>query len=84
MERYPNLKEEVGGSIPALKSPLYLTKTWRWYVGLLSQKEKEKRLQGKLPIILEESMEYISTSQGRTGMGTDQLDLGTLGFRPNR
>jgi hypothetical protein len=27
VERYPNLKEEVGGSIqfPAMKSPLYLT-----------------------------------------------------------
>ena len=36
VERYPNLKEEVGGSIPAVKSPLYLTETWRWFVSLLS------------------------------------------------
>ena len=26
-ERYPNLKEEVGGLIPIVKSPLYLTTT---------------------------------------------------------
>ena len=27
VERYPNLKEEVDGSIMAVKSPLYLTRT---------------------------------------------------------
>jgi hypothetical protein len=50
VERYPNLKEEVGGSIPGceISSPLCLTEDlpggqlphvlWRWHVGLLSKK----------------------------------------------
>jgi hypothetical protein len=48
VERYPNLKQEVGGSNPAMKSPLYRMENfpddqlplvlWRWHVGLLSQK----------------------------------------------
>ena len=41
VERYSYLKEEVVGPIPAVKSPLYLTETWRWPIGLLSQKERK-------------------------------------------
>ena len=37
------LRERLAVRLPAMKSPLYLTKTWRWLVGLLSKKEKEKR-----------------------------------------
>ena len=53
VERYPNLKEEVGGSILVVKSPLYLIEhfpsgqlplvLWRQHVGLLSQKKKKKK-----------------------------------------
>ena len=56
VERYPNLKEEVGGSISAMKSPIYLTKNlpggqlphmlWCWLVGLLSQKKFENKNSG--------------------------------------
>ena len=52
VEGYPNLKEEVGGSNLAVKSPLYLTENlpvgelppvvWCWPIGLLSQKKKKK------------------------------------------
>ena len=41
MDRYPNHKEEVGGSIPDCESPLYLIETWRWHVGVLSQNKKK-------------------------------------------
>ena len=36
--RYPNLKEEVGGSIPGREISSLLEKTWRWSGGLQSQK----------------------------------------------
>ena len=49
VERYPNLKEEVGSSNLDCESPLYMTGNlsggqlppvlWRWHVGLLSQKK---------------------------------------------
>jgi hypothetical protein len=53
VDKYPNLKEEVGGSrFPAVKPPLNLTENLsggqlppmlrRWHVGLLSQKNKNK------------------------------------------
>ena len=48
VERYSYLKEEVVGPIPAVKSPLYLTETWRWPIGLLSQK-REKNTQRLTP-----------------------------------
>ena len=35
VEGYPNLKEEVGGSIPAMKSPLYMTETYQVVTCLL-------------------------------------------------
>ena len=53
VHRYPSLKEEIGGSIPRCEIsslldinsprgqlPLVL---WRWHVGLLSLKKREKR-----------------------------------------
>jgi hypothetical protein len=53
VEIYPNLKEEVGGSIPGCEIFLYLTENlpsdqlplvlWRWHVGLLSQFLKIKK-----------------------------------------
>jgi hypothetical protein len=52
MERYPNLKKKVCGSIPAVKSLLYVTENlpsgqlppmlWRWPIDLLSQKKIKK------------------------------------------
>jgi hypothetical protein len=51
VERYPNLKEVVGGSIPDCKISPLLDKNlpggqlphvlWHWHVGLLSQKNKK-------------------------------------------
>ena len=48
-ERYPNRKEEVGGSIPGCEISSLLDRNlpggqltpvlWRWHVGLLSQKK---------------------------------------------
>ena len=53
VQRYSNLKEEVGGSNPGCESPLYLTENlpggqlppmlWRWPIGLLSQKKEKKK-----------------------------------------
>ena len=52
VERYPNLKEEVGGSIHGCEISSPPDKNlaggwlphvlWRWHVGLLSQKQKQK------------------------------------------
>ena len=52
VERYPNLKEEVGGLIPCYEVSSLLDKDLpcgqlphvlsHWHVGLLSQKRKEK------------------------------------------
>ena len=52
LERYPNLKEEVGNSILVVKSPLYLKENllggqlppmlWRYPVGRLSQRKRKK------------------------------------------
>ena len=49
--RYPNLKEEVGGSFPAVKSFSLLIENlsggqlphvlWHWHVGLLSPKKNQ-------------------------------------------
>jgi hypothetical protein len=51
VERYPNLKEEVGGSNPSCEIPSLSDGNspggqlphvlWRWHVDLLSQKRKE-------------------------------------------
>ena len=57
MERYPNLKEDVGGSIAGCEMSSLLDGNlsggqvspvlWRWHVGLLSQKGKEKKKKKK-------------------------------------
>ena len=57
LEKYPNLKKEVRGSIPGVRSPLYLTKylpggqlppmLWRWFVGLLAQQQINKQENGR-------------------------------------
>ena len=60
VERYSNLKEEVGGSnLPAVKSPLYLTKNlsggqlphvlWCWPVRLLSRNNNKKLRDFEVP-----------------------------------
>ena len=49
VEGYPNhqiVKKRLAVQFPALKSPLYLTNTWRWPVVLLSQKRKKKKKGG--------------------------------------
>ena len=54
LERYPNLKEEVGGTIPDCEISSLLDRNlpggqlphvlWHWYVGLMSlKKEREKK-----------------------------------------
>ena len=42
LEGYPNVKKEVDGSIPAVKSPLVL---WHWPIGPLSNKIKINELE---------------------------------------
>ena len=37
------LRKRLEVLFPAVKSPLYLTETWRWHVGILSQKRRKKK-----------------------------------------
>ena len=71
VERYPNLKEEVGGLVSTLKSPLYLTKNlsssqlphvlWCWLVGYLSQKKvKSKKRNAILQYVLSNTIKMVT------------------------
>ena len=68
------LRERLAVRLPAMKSPLYLTKTWRWLVGLLSQINKQ------LKKIKNHSSTLLST-KWRVYIKHDALYREPLGFK---
>ena len=81
MERYPNLKEEVGDSIPDFESSSLL---WRWHVGLLSlflflnhEKKRRRRESGHTTICRsEEPMAGRVMQAGGLKRGPMRLESG--------
>ena len=62
VERYPNLKEEVGGSIPDCEISSLLDRNlpggqlppvlWHWLVGLLSPKKENRKEKKKMVTVV--------------------------------
>ena len=82
VERYPKLEKEVGNSIPSYEMSSLLDENllggqlpivlWRWLVGLLSQKNKIKKMQTQVHSYMQTwRCNQMQTSKVRTHIHSD-------------